>query len=683
MLFIKVAKQSQKYVQIFAYFIFCLTVSQTVSIAESGDLSMDMLAELDLFALSNIKVTTASRKAEKLSLTSAAVYVITNDDIRRSGVTSIPEALRMAPGVQVAQIDANKWAISIRGFNNLFADKLLVMIDGRSVYTPLFSGVYWDVQDVLMEDIDRIEVIRGPGGTLWGANAVNGIINVITKNAEDSQGGLISIGGGSEESGSSAVRYGGRLGPDMYYRAYAKYFNRNDFVIANGDDADDEWDMSRFGFRLDWDPSENDSFLIQGDYYDGKAGQRASVTIPTIIGATFVADEIDVMGGNLMTRWEHRLSSESDLALQLYYDRTERRSVTNEEIRDTVDLDFQYRFKAFERHNMTWGLGYRLSSKDSKGSFTLTFNPLRRNSELFSGFIHDNVALIEDHLRLIIGSKFEHNDFSGFEYQPSLRLLWTPDERHTIWTSVSRAIQTPSEATSDLRINAAMIPVTPPPPPFVLVPIVISGTNDLDSQKVTAYEVGYRSEATTRLSIDLAAFYNEYDDIIEIEFPFGPFGGAVFNNNFHAETYGGEILARFKVTNDWLISASYTALQMQVHQDSLTADPVRDQGIERENPHHQLQLRSTHHLLHNLEFDVLANFVDNVDITPPLQSSVHIPSYIRLDMRLGWRPTTNLEFSVSVQNILDDQHLEFIHFGNLIQSSEIERRIHAKITWNF
>ncbi len=262
MLFNRLTEQSWNYIPNKPYIIFCLAILPLVGFAVDEDISMDQLVELDLFALANIEVTTASRKTERLSQTSAAVFVITNDDIRRSGVTSIPEALRMAPGVQVAQVDANKWAISIRGFNNLFADKLLVMIDGRTVYTPLFSGVYWDVQDVLMEDVDRIEVVRGPGGTLWRANAVNGIINIITKKAEDAQGGIISVGGGSEESGSGAIRYGGRLGDAAYYRTYAKYFNRDDFVDVRGKDADDEWQMFRSGFRLDWKPSEINSFTI-------------------------------------------------------------------------------------------------------------------------------------------------------------------------------------------------------------------------------------------------------------------------------------------------------------------------------------------------------------------------------------------------------------------------------------
>ncbi len=319
-----------------------------------------------------------------------------------------------------------------------------------------------------------------------------------------------------------------------------------------------------------------------------------------------------------MARWEHRLSLTSDFALQFYYDRTERRLITNDEVRDTLDLDFQYRFEALNKHNITWGLGYRLSAKDAKGTFTLTLDPLSRNSELFSGFIHDDVELIEDHLHMIIGSKFEHNDFSGFEYQPSLRFLWTPDKRNTIWTAASQAVQTPSEATSDLHLRPVMIPVSPPPPPFVLAPIVVSGTKDLDSQKVTSYEIGCRSELTTRLTVDIAAFYSEYDDIIDTDF-LPNTTNSVFSNNFKAETYGGEILARFKVSDFWLISAGYTALQMQVHQDTIAANSIRDKGIERENPHHQIQLRSTHQLSHDVDFDIFAYFVDNIDVTRTLQ----------------------------------------------------------------
>ncbi len=681
MLFIKIKEWFQRCISIILYIVLGLIILPTVSIANNDDLSMDQLADLDLFALSNIKVTTVSRSAEKLSSTSAAVYVITNEDIRRSGVTNIPEALRMAPGVQVAQLDANKWAISIRGFNSLFADKLLVMIDGRTVYNPLFSGVYWDVQDVLLEDVDRIEVVRGPGGTLWGANAVNGVINIITKNAEDTQGGLIALGGGSEESGSSSIRYGGRLGANSHYRVYTKYFDRNDFVDVKGQDTHDEWDMFQSGFRMDWNFAEDDSLIIQGDYYDGTAGQNVSVTIPTVIGATFFPDEVDISGGNFMTRWEHRFPSDSDIALQLYYDRTERRSTTNEENRDTLDLDFQYRVNAIEQHNIIWGLGYRQSSKVSKGSFTITFNPLRRNTELFSGFIHDDVELIKDRLHLIVGSKFEHNDFSGFEYQPSLRLKWTPDERRTIWGAVSRAVQTPSEGTSDLRINAAMVPVSPPPP-VILAPVNLTGNKDLDSQTAMAYEIGFRSELSDRISLDFSFFYNEYDDIINIELV--PGGMAViFDNILNGETYGGEVLARFKITNRWLLTAGYTGLQMQLHPNSSTLNQSIDESMERVNPHNQVHLRSIHQLPHNFEFDTMVYFVDNIDVSPPLMSTIHIASYLRLDIRLGWRPKANLEFSISAQNILDDQHVEFVDSSSSVQGSKIERSIHAKITWKF
>lgn len=663
-------------------FIFCLTILPTVNLADYDDFSMVHLAGLNLIELSNIEITTVSRKAERLSLTAAAVYVITNDDIRQSGVTSIPEALRMAPGIHVAQINANKWVISARGFNSLFADKLLVMIDGRTVYTPLFSGVFWDVQDVLLDDIDRIEVVRGPGGTLWGSNAVNGVINIITKSAKDTQGGLISVGGGSEESGSGAIRYGGRLSTNSHYRVYAKYFNRNDFVDANGDDADDEWDVARTGFRVDWRPSDEDSLTLQGDYYDGDAGKNTSQRMPTVIGTTFFPEEVDIIGGNFMTRWVHQVSSESNFALQLYYDRTERRSIIFEETRDTLDLDFQYHFNAYERHRVTWGLGYRLSSKDSKGSFSITFNPLRRNTELFSGFVHDNINLVNKRLRMIIGSKYEHNDFSGSEYQPSLRFLWTPDERNTIWTAVSRAVQTPSEGKTDLRANIVVIPVSPPPPPFTLAPISASGNKDIDSQTVTAYEMGYRAEVSGRMSLDISLFYNVYDDIINVERVPGGIN-VMLDNILNGETYGGELLIRWKIRNDWLLTTGYTGLQMQLHPNSSTLNQSADNDFEKQSPHHQFHLRSTHQLPHNLKFDMMAYFVDTIEITQFMQPTVHISSYFRFDLRLGWRPTTKLEFSISLQNIFDDRHLEFLDVGNRFEASEIERSVYGKITWNF
>jgi len=292
----------------------------------------------------NVEVTSVSRRAEKLSVAPAAISVITAEELRRSGATSIPEALRLVPGMEVARVDAHNWAISARGFNDLFANKLLVLMDGRSVYTPLFSGVYWDVQDTLLEDIERIEVIRGPGATLWGANAVNGVINIITRSARDTQGLLLAGGGGTEEQGFAAVRYGGKLGDNAYYRVYAKYFNRDDQVLPDGNDSNDRWNMARGGFRIDWDASPENHFTLQSDLYSGRLNQTYFLPAPNPPYAQTNQAHLNVEGGNVLGRWSHTISERSDMKLQVYFDRTVRDGPVLDEDRDTFDLDLQHHF---------------------------------------------------------------------------------------------------------------------------------------------------------------------------------------------------------------------------------------------------------------------------------------------------------------------------------------------------
>jgi len=414
------------------------------------------LAETSLETLMNIEVTSASKKQEKLSQTAAAIYVITQEDIRRSGATSIPELLRMVPGSDVAHIDANKWAISARGLNEQFADKMLVLIDGRTVYTPLFSGVYWDVQDTLLEDIDRIEVIRGPGATLWGANAVNGVINIITKQAKDTQGSLLTSGGGNQERGFGAVRYGGKLGDRGHYRFFAKYFNRDAFARSSGDNAVDGWNILREGFRTDWKVTDQDSLTIQGDFYNGSAGVEvpgvASLSPPT---TGSLDDRTHLVGGNLLGRWHRAFSDRSDTTLQMYYDRADRRDILLGEVRHTIDLDFGHHLAVGNRHDILWGLGYRFTGDQTTGSLTFSFNPSSRSDNLYSTFAQDEINLVPARLRLTLGTKLEHNNYSGLEIQPNIRLLWTPHPHHAIWAAVSRAVETPSREEANARINKA------------------------------------------------------------------------------------------------------------------------------------------------------------------------------------------------------------------------------------
>src|SRR4051812_6669490 len=460
------------------------------------------IMDMDLADLMKITVTSVSKRPEKLSDAAAAIYVITGEDIRRAGATSIPEALRLAPGLEVARQDSHTWAISSRGFNDEFANQLLVLIDGRSVYTPLFAGVYWDVQDLPLEDINQIEVIRGPGASLWGANAVNGVINITTKRARDTQGLLVTGGGGNEEIGFGSLRYGGKIGDDMFYRVYAKYLDRDDSALPNGSDANDNWSMWRGGFRWDWQATDENLLTLQGDIYTGELNQTVLVPTLTAPFAEFLQDKVHVGGGNLLGRWNHRFSDSSELAFKAYYDRTERDRVVFSETRDTFDLDLQHRFQLGGWNDIIVGLGYNLTADSLDNTFAVSFDPRHRTDSLYSGFVQDEIELIQDQLRLTLGTKLEHNDYTGWEVQPNARLSWSITKKQTAWFAASRAISTPSRAEDDIRINRLAIP------PGIVGPVpgLVSqfGSRDMDSKELIAFELGYRIQPHERVTFDLA-----------------------------------------------------------------------------------------------------------------------------------------------------------------------------------
>ena len=640
---------------------------------------MTELSKLDFEELMNIEITSVSKKAQKVSEAAAAIFVITSEDIRRSGATCIPEALRMVPGLQVARIDANKWAITSRGFNDRYANKLLVLMDGRSVYTPLFSGVYWDIQDTLLEDIERIEAIRGPGATLWGANAVNGVINIITKQAKDTQGVLVTAGTGTEERGFGGVRYGAKIGDDIYYRIYAKGFDRDNSVFASGKEADDNWHALRSGFRLEYKRSDRDSMTLQGDIYEGDGGQTLTSPDRALLSMRTFEDTIDVGGGNVLARWGHIFSDTSDMALQLYYDRTEREDAVLKEIRDAFDIDFQSSFGMGDRHEIVWGLGYRFTQDKIRNSFTTSFDPDSRGDNLFSAFVQDEITLIEDRLRMVCGSKFEHNDYTGFEYQPSVRFLWTPKEDHRVWTAISRAVRTPSRANEDMRLNYVIYSVPFPPPPTTYV-MSFSGDRDFESEELVAYEFGYRFLPTDHFSIDIAVFYNVYDNLQtnESKDRFSENGYLVIpsqvENRMDGETYGVEVTTNCDITDRWNLTVSYSYFQIQLHLDESSRSTAED-IYEGSSPHNQLCIKSELNLPYNLEFDQLLYYVDNL-------SFQDVKSYFRFDVRLGWRPVEDLDVSISGQNLFDNQHQEFEQ-GNGTNFTEVERSVYGKITWRF
>ncbi|RKY08422.1 MAG: TonB-dependent receptor [Planctomycetota bacterium] len=616
--------------------------------------------DMSIEELMDVEVITVSRSEDALFRTPAAITVLTSEDIRRSGHQSIPELLRMVPGVHVARIDSNKWAITARGFNGLYAEKLLVLIDGRTVYTPLYSGVYWDVQDVMLEDIERIEVVKGPGGTLWGANAVNGIINIITRKAADTQGTLVSGGMGTEEKGFSSFRHGGKLGENAYYRVYAKYFNRDEAIYSDRSPAADSTDALREGFRIDWDKSERDHFTLQGDFYKGHSGLRTRMTSPGVNYQT--DDNSDVRGWNILTRWTRKYSDTSDMSLQFYYDRTERYAVNLGESRDTFDIDFQHRFQLLDGHNLIWGLGYRHTGDNTDNTYTVAFNPSNRNEELFSGFVQDEITIVDDLLKLIVGTKVEKNDYTGYEFQPSARLLWTPDERNTLWASFTRAVSTPSRAYTHMTNKFNSIP-----------PMQFIGSSNLKSQEVKSYEVGYRVKPKDNLFFDFSLFYNEYDHLYAQENNPTAFS-TIFDNKMYGETYGTEIAAHWQVNESWKLAGGYSFLKMQMHTENSSTNTTIASRTERESPCNMFHLNSQLNLQDNLEFNTTLYYVDSV---PHWDT----PSYTRLDMGLTWHIRKNMDFSIIGQNLLDRSHPESGEDG--VIATEIQRAVLARVTWEF
>jgi iron complex outermembrane receptor protein len=641
------------------------------------------LTDFSLQELLQIEVTSVSKKSESLSDAAAAVFVITQEDIRRSGATSIPEALRMTPGLHVARLDANKWAVSSRGFNDRFSNKLLVLIDGRSVYTPLFSGVNWEVKDVMLEDVERIEVIRGPGATLWGANAVNGVVNIITKKAKDTQGGLITAGYGTEEPGFGGVRYGGTASKDLAYRVYAKYFNRDSFVDPFENDAADDWDYLRSGFRIDWDGNDSDSLTLQGDVYGGELGSTYISPISTAPYERFYDAEDNAAGANLLFRWTREFSESSDLSLQLYYDWSMHEYDLLKEDRDIFDFDFQHRFALTDRQELIWGLGYRFSTDEIRDGMDIFFDPDSRDDHLFSAFLQNEITLVENRLRFTIGSKFEHNDYSGFEIQPNTRLLWTPHDRHTFWAAISRAVRTPSRGDHGAEIDLGFIS---PDDPRNLIHILflnrVTGDSDFDSEELLAYEIGYRADVSRQLSLDIAAFYNMYDDLITAE-PFAllPAAGYLIipfhaDNQMTGETYGIELAADWKAADWWQWKAAYTLLEIQLHttENSFSSWMESREGL---SPHHQLSLRSLMDVRDNLELDCWLRVVDE-------RAEYGVPGFVSFDARLGWKPRKNLEISAGIQNAIGDRHIEYkrADYINTLYS-KIERNFYLKLTWRF
>ncbi len=642
------------------------------------------LTEFSIEDLMQVKVVSASKTEQALEDTAAAVFVISADDIRRSGVTSVMETLRLAPGVEVARIDSSRWAISIRGFNGRFANKLLVLIDGRTIYNAQFSGVYWELHDLFLPDIERIEVIRGPGGSLWGANAVNGVINIITKNAKDTQGGLVTLTVGDEERAIAGVRYGGQLGDNAQYRVYGQFTERDGLITPNGDDAGDDWHIGKGGFRLDWTPSAKDTVAVQGDVYDGNLKQN--YTFPSLVPpyAERRLSPVDASGGSLQARWEHQSSATSRMSLQAFYQHEDRNDPLYTVDAESFDLDFQHNFTLTERQEIVWGLGYRRNRDQFTDTEFSSVRPPQETEQLFSAFIQDQVDLIPKQLRLTAGIKVEHNDFTGWEWQPSLRMLWTPHQDHRLWAAVSRAVQTPSRGFVDSRVNLAAFP---PSPSTGNLPMLVSvfGSDNLQSEELIAYEIGYRAQVAERLSVDATVFYNDYDQVISTA-PGTPFPEVrVFPPHLvlplELQNIGSGYNTGFEVATDWRPAQDW---RLRLAYSYLYSDIENQSGAQRYNYGNQnrISLFSSWKLRDGLELDVWWRYVNEGSTNTISAGRLELDSYSTVDLRLGWRPRKDLDLSLVGANLFGSNHLEFVQEA-LAFPVEVERSLYGQVRWSF
>jgi len=630
------------------------------------------LTEMSLDALMGVKISTVSRKQQRLTDTAAAAYVISQEDIRRSGASNISELLQMVPGMDVAQINSSSWNISPRGLKQVFSKMILVQIDGRTIETPIFSGVNWDVVDTMLEDIDRIEIIRGPGSALWGANAVNGVINIITKSAADTRGPLITNTFSTDGLPSSSARFGGQSGSNTYYRLYAKGFDKNGYLENTGTHTHDPWKQTQAGFRVDSNEHKGISYTAQGNIYSGREFESFSIAEGIVSSNTIIS------GSNVLAKWSSTAVDGSTASLQMYYDKTRRRSIHLPETRDTFDVDYQNRIIARADNEIVWGLGYRHSRDSVSGSGPIAFGPSTGVTQLFSVFAQDDINMSDGRDCLTVGSKVEHNSVTGWEIQPNIRFLRKISEHRTVWLAVSRTVATPSRGEQRADINLQTAPGSDAPPP----PNDGNVNNDLNSETMIAYELGYRTNIGMRASIDVAAFYNSYDNLRGFIFDGQQtIPGSVTTdiaNIAKGSSYGLEIAPKWNVTDKWRLAAAYSLYKEDEHTNS--SGELLGSVAAGGSPKNKLNLRSYLDLSEGRELDIFTYYVDGSSVTRINETPIRIPAYMKLDVRYGWHAGNSLEFSFGVQNLCNTRHNEYASATGII-ADEIPRTYYLKTTW--
>lgn len=611
--------------------------------------SLGNLDDISLESLGNI-VTSVSKKPEDSFRSAAAIHVITNEDIKLSGATHIAEVLRGVPGLNVARYDSSNWAITSRGFNGFYSNKLLVLVDGRTIYTPLFSGVYWDIQNIPLGDVERIEIIRGPGASLWGANAVNGIINIITKSAADTQGAYLNQVVGNQDRSLTDLRYGGKIGEDFYYRTYAKYENRNQTHAVSQQDGNNEWDNAKVGFRSDWNTNGSRKITIQGDAYDADINLDLSTpSLTSLSGYDFSHDKINSKGMNLLGRWEEKHSDDLRSTFQSYFDYQSPDYSSLQQDIYTFDLDYQTAWKANERNDLMWGFSGRYISADLEGSSHIQIaGDTTKTQGIISAFLQNQFAIIPKEIYLTLGSKFENNSLVGFEIEPSARIAWYPDNQQTLWAAVSRAVRTPSIGENNLTVDALSV-----------VPGVVAQSQynkGFASEDLIAYEMGYRVKPDQQLSIDSTAFIHSYtnlgtyEPLAPIAVPNGFYYPFAISNLGAGHAYGFETSAKWEVTSRWNLLANYSYINLLLDQGS-SLDPTFASQRGRA-PHNQFMLRSQLYLPHDTHLINTAYYVDDL----PADA---IEDYVRFDTQVIWQAASGIELALIGQNLLDNRHPEF------------------------
>jgi iron complex outermembrane recepter protein len=638
------------------------------------------LKQLSLEELSQIEVTTPSKEPTKVAKTAAAIYVITGEDIRRAGATSIPEALRLAPGVEVARIDGSNWAIGIRGFGSDLTRSVLVLIDGRTVYTPLFAGTNWDVQNTNMDDIDRIEVIRGPGGTIWGPNAVNGVINIITKNAHDTQGFLVSAGGGNEDQGFLNFRYGGGNGRDFSYRVYGMGFTRSPEDHTDGRNFD-AWREGQLGFRMDW-AEKRDTFNLQGDVYNEIAGKSVQATSYTSPYSQILDANAYMSGENIMGHWKRVVNDGNDIQVQIYFDRVDRRTPNYIEVRDTFDVDFLQRLRLPARQELTWGLGARVDPVDDPVVVSgLQFVPNHRTDYLGTAFVQDQIGLVDQRLSLILGTKMLKTNFtSDVDFEPSARLLWTPNDNQTIWAAYTHALRTPSDSEENFSL-LGYIGNTPNGTPYFAR---FNPNPAFLPEQLNGYELGYRNLLHKNVYVDISAFYNHYHDLFSEDIIGQPYLEttpepvhfllpAQFGNGLLGYTKGVEIAPEWRPKDFLRLRGSYSFLHMNIGRAPNSLDVGSAPGIVGSSPQHQGSVQLAVDFTKRFQADVEYRYVSALP-------AYAVPAYSTADARFGWRINRQFDFSVVGENLFQPSHAEF--GGDPGPLVLIKRSAYAKLTWS-